>query len=505
MAVWPPAGMSALLRRGPSRIGPIPAVLLVALLATMNFVIGIGQPHGLVWDESYYLTSTQRYEQGIAQFASHPPLGLMLIAAGDAAVEPDSGMNTRRLGWDKRVKGEELPAAFSPLGMRLASGVFAVAGAAVFFFLMLELTQHMIGALIFSNFYVFENAFIVHFRAAHLDAFQIAFAICALLCFVVGVRRRRSSPWLEFALGMACGLAMMVKLNAAVLLLLGAMLIAQRVWLGWRSSLPGRLLVVAARDGAVMAGGCALVIAAVFTLHVSAGPHGPDIRSPAGRQDARFLSADYRAYLHGERSLSPAVVLAATQDYARFMTADFAGMTRSDPNASQPLQWPMHWKTINYRWDSDGVRTRYVQLSGNLFAWGLALLAPIAVLYLLLLQWWRPLPGGWPHRRVLMAMLLLQYLAFMAVHAWLGTQRVMYLYHYFIGLLLAFCLIPLALEEAAERWRTLGTHKTPALAAMTVLLLCSFVFYSPLTFHRPLTHAECEQRNLLQHVVECQP
>lgn len=498
--------MSGLLRMGgPSRIGPVPAALLVALLATMNFVIGIGQPRGLVWDESYYLTSTQRYEQGIAQFASHPPLGLMLIAAGDAVVRPDSRMDTRGLGWDKRVKGEELPTSFSPLGIRLASGAFAVAGAAAFFFLMLALTQHVVGALVFSNLYVFENAFIAHFRAAHLDAFQIAFSICALLCFVIGVRRGRSSPWLEFLLGLACGLAAMVKLNAAVLLLLGAVLIANRLWLGWRSSPRGRLLAAAVRDGAVIAAGCVLAIASVFTLHVAAGPHGPDPRSPAGRQDARFLSADYSAYLDGERPFSPTVVLAAARDYADFMAADFAGMARIDPNASKPLQWPLHRKTINYRWDSDGVRTSYVQLSGNLFAWGLALLAPIAALGLLLLQWRRPLAGGPPHRRALMAMLLLQYLVFMAVHLWLGTQRVMYLYHYFIGLLLAFCLIPLVLAEAADRWRALDRHNTPALSAMTALLLCSFVFYSPLTFHRPLTHVECERRNLPQHVVECHP
>ncbi|MGH8027694.1 MAG: phospholipid carrier-dependent glycosyltransferase [Pseudoxanthomonas sp.] len=498
--------MSALPRTVPSRLRPLPAMLLVALLAMLNFVVGIGQPGKPVWDESYYLTSTQRYEQGIAQFASHPPLGLMLIATGDALLRPNRGTAVRTLGWDKRVKGEELPAAFSLQGVRLASGVFAVVGAVAFFCLMLTLTQRTIAALAFSNLYVFENAFIVHFRAAHLDAFQLAFSVCALLCIAISVQRRqRGWPWLEFAFGLFCGLATMVKLNAGVLMLLGAMLIAWRAGKGWRIAPQRRLLMTAARDSAAMAAGCALAIVAVFAAHVAAGPNPPDTRSPAGMQDVRFVSGDYRAYLDGGRPLSPAVVLAAARGYADFMAADFAGMARSDPNASPPLQWPLHRKTINYRWDSDGVRTGYVQLSGNLFSWSLALLSPVAALCLLLLQWRRPLPGGWTPRRVLMAMLLLQYLAFMAVHAWLGTQRVMYLYHYFIGLLLAFCLIPLVLEESARRWRVLRANNTPLLASMTVLLLGSFVFYSPLTFHRPLTHAECERRNLFQQVVECRP
>ena len=59
------------------------ALGLVALIASVNFLVGLGEPRGAIWDESYYLTSTQRYLDGVAQFASHPPLGLMLIAAGD--------------------------------------------------------------------------------------------------------------------------------------------------------------------------------------------------------------------------------------------------------------------------------------------------------------------------------------------------------------------------------------------------------------------------------------
>ena len=54
----------------------------------------------------------------------------------------------------------------------------------------------------------FENAFVTQFRAAQLDAFQIAFATAALLCFVMAAKRQqRSSLALEAGLGAACGLA----------------------------------------------------------------------------------------------------------------------------------------------------------------------------------------------------------------------------------------------------------------------------------------------------------
>jgi dolichyl-phosphate-mannose--protein O-mannosyl transferase len=122
---------------------------------------------------------------------------------------------------------------------------------------------------------------------------------------------------------------------------------------------------------------------------------------------------------------------------------------------------------------------------------------------LLILQWWRPCPSSNSERRALMIMLLLQYLAFMTVHAYLGTMRVMYLYHYFLALVVAFCLVPLVLAEAADRWRALRAWQEPVLTAMTVLLLVSFAFYSPLSVHRPLSHSQCEWRNTLQHIVHC--
>jgi len=486
-------------------LGVLPATVLVVVLAAINFLGGIAQPAHLIWDERYYVTTAQRYEDGTAQFASHPPLGLMLIAAGDALLHPNRGTDTRAVGWDKQVADERLPEHYSFAGVRLMSGVFAVIGAVLFFAVMLTLTRSVLSALLLSNLYVFENAFIAHFRAAHLDAFQLAFALAALLCFAVSARRgRRSSPGLEFALGTACGLAIMVKLNAVLWTLLGLMLILRRIRIGWHCTPRARLLLAGLRDGTIMASGCLLAIAVVWTIHVAIAPHPPPPESPAGVRDEAFMSRTYQAYLKGERGFSPTVVLAAARDYSRFMAADFKGVPKKDANGSPPMEWPLHIRTINYRWDSDGVRTAYVQLAGNLWGWLLADVALIASVGMLILQWWRPRPCSDPERRALTIMLLLQYLAYMIVHTYLGTMRVMYLYHYFPALILAFCLVPLALAEGADRWPALRAWQRFGLMTMTALLLTSFAFYSPLSVHRPLTHAECEWRNIVQHIVDCQ-
>jgi dolichyl-phosphate-mannose-protein mannosyltransferase len=481
------------------------ALTLVASLASVNFLAGLAEPRGAIWDESYYLTSTERYSEGLAQFASHPPLGLMLIAAGDGLLHPNRDIDTRPLGRGKQADGRAIPTGFSFAGVRSASGAFAVLGAMAFFALMYAITRSTFTALVFSNLFTFENAFITQFRAAQLDAFQIAFTAVALLCFVIAAKRQqRSSPALEAGLGAACGLAMMVKLNAIVLLLLGVMLIARRIRMSW-ADLPRRrrLLLIATRDASVIASSCVLVMIAVFAVHVRISANYVDPTSVAGQKDQQFLSQEYREYLQGTRPLSASVIVSAANDYRRFMTADFEGIPRIDPNASSPLQWPLERGTINYRWDSDGTRTAYVQLVGNRVSWLLALAAPIAALVLLLLPWQRSSEPADDVHRSLLGMLLIEYIAFMALHWFLGTYRVMYLYHYFIGLLLAFTLLPLVFREALARWPAAQKWQTPALAGLTALLLVSFVFYSPLNFHRPLTYQQCERRNAFQHVVDC--
>lgn len=486
------------------RVGVAAAAALVVLAASVNFLGGLGWPNHPIWDESYYLTSVERYEERIAQFASHPPLGLALIAAGDALLHPNRGLDTRRVGWDKQVAGDRIPRGYSFAGVRFASGIFAVLGAGLFFALMLVLTRSTLAALALANLYVFQNAFIVQFRAAQLDAFQIAWVLAALLCFTVSAKRgRRSSPLVELTFGVAYGLAVMVKVNALVLAPLGAMLVVRRIAMGWRSA-RGPLLRTAARDSAIMVAGCLAAITAVFTLHFVLNRVPPDAASPAGRKDLRFISSTYLAYLHHERPLSPTVVWSAARDYSRFMAADFKGVPRSDPNGSAPLEWPLGRGGINYRWDSTGRETAYVQLVVNPVGWLLGLAALIAALAFLALPRPNRQPPAHPEPRALTIMLLLQYLVLMAVHVYLGTDRVMYLYHYFIGLLLTLCLVPLAAAEAAERWPALRARRTVLLGAMCVLLWAGFLFYAPLTFHWYLTHGQCEWRNIPLHVVSCQ-
>lgn len=533
------------------------AVFVVLLFGVVNFLSSIGEPHHPVWDESYYMTAIARYEHGTTQFASHPPLALMLLTAGDLLVHPNRALDTTKVGADKQISEEKLPKGYTFGGIRLMSGVFAVLGGLAFFGLMLAITGSPARAVFFSTFYLFENAFIAHFRAAQLDAFQVCFEIVALLCLVLAMKRGPARmPWPELGFGAAIGMASMVKLNAIVLAPLGGMLLIWRLWQGWGGKERTTLLLRSLRDGVLMAVACIVVVFACFTAHIVVGTHPPDEKTTAGQKDASFLSPPYRAYLHHERGLSPAVVWAASWDYWRFMQSDLKGMPMTDPNGSQPLLWPLHFRAINYRWDSDGHHTSYVQLAGNVMSWWMALAALLATPVLLALAWWKPrgearllqeiiqLPrvgemlqaagtdlkrlkqvveekirhpsrastgetatigldsASW--RRALMLMIFLQYLIYMGVHIYLGSMRVMYLYHYFLALVLSFVLVPLVLAEVCARWPKLKVRQDAIISVIVVAIVLSFAFYSPLSFHRPLSKGECELRNILQPIVKCQ-
>lgn len=486
------------------RVGLGAAIVLVAVVATVNFLGGLGKPPLPIWDESYYLTAVARYEAGVAQFASHPPLGIALIATGDEILHPNRGIHTRHMGWAKKIAGQEIPPGYSFVGVRFASGVFAVLGSVLFFTLMYLLSESVLGALAFANLYVFGNAFIVQFRAAQLDAFQIAFTLATLVCFVVSVRRgARGSGRFDFGYGLCYGLANMVKVNVAVLALLGPLVIGRRVALGWRSSPHARLWLRAARDTVVMLAGCFLAVAGVFAADFALNPLPPNTASPAGAHDMTFVTAPYAEYLHHERSLSPAVVWAGAVDYTRYMVSDFKGVALTDPNGSAAIGWPLGRGAINYRWDSKGGRTAYVQLAPNPFGWWIGLAALLGALVILAAQQL----GFWPIRRAdrrwLMIAFLAQYAVFMAVHIYIGTLRVVYLYHYFIGLILTFCLAPLVAAEVMDRWPVLRAHRRSLACGMLALIWGGFALYAPLTFHWPLTHSQCELRNVLGHVVDC--
>lgn len=317
------------------------AMIAVMAIAAFNLLFRLGDPQAPVWDESYYLTSTARYELGFASYASHPPLGLMLIAAGDRLTGRNQNVEFSLLAREKTVKAEQVPADFDYVGVRLASAAFGVAAITLFFALMLTITGSVGGAFLATSPFLFDTALLAQFRAAQLDAFQLCFTVAALLCLSLA-DRRRSARWL-FGFGFACGLSAMVRANG-LLLLAGTMLPLVR------AIVSDQLFLVrvsrALRVIAATMTGAGLAIAAVFLVHLAVASRPMPNNWAAARADAAFIHPAYRAYLDGTEPASVTAFAAASTGYRDFMAADLAGIGPSDANSSSPLGWPLGRKPI---------------------------------------------------------------------------------------------------------------------------------------------------------------
>jgi dolichyl-phosphate-mannose--protein O-mannosyl transferase len=389
-----------------------------------------------------------------------------------------------------------MPASFSYFGVRAASALFGMLATGLVYLLMAGLTRSPLAGFFYTAPFLFDTALIAQFRAAQLDSFQLCFAALALLCLVTGDRRRGIGWTLGF--GAACGLAMMVRANG-ILLLVGAVLPCGRA-LAAGGSWP-RALSGCARHAAAAIGAAAVTVLAILHLHFAISARPMPAQWAAARADARFVADGYRDYLDGKAGLTAPVLIAAADGYRRFMAADLAGIGRSDRNGSMPLSWPIGWKPIVYRWDSDGHSTAYVALVPNLAAWAVSLFGVEGGFCVALCGFRR---GARPEARrhaPVAAALLAIWAAFMLSYLLLAHMRVMYLYHYFPALLTGWALAAIAGPLAGARLRPAAASRAANLVLAAILL--DFIWLAPMALHQPLTDTACRWRTAMTDADLC--
>ena len=484
--------------------------LVIFSVAYCCFMVNRGNPANLFWDENYHVTSAERYLEGIAHFEPHPPLGLMLIAAGESLSGTNKSIDKHALAATKQINGDAMPKNFDYTGMRLMPSLFAVLGSLAFYGLMYQLFRHRLHALLLSGLYLFENAFTVHFRAVHLDSFQMFFSIAFLWHFVsLWQRTVPIRVWQYASLASLAALAIMVKVNAVVLLVLFPVLYFKDAGTIGSRSITQWIRDFATKSGAAIAA-ILLVFYAVFYVHAALTPHLPDAESSAGKQDLANMSVEYHRYLEQHLPLTPGIVITIAHDYFKFMDKDHLGVPKLDTkkvgeNGSHPMHWPFHDRNINYRWDSADGKTAYVQLVGNQLSWYSATLAVVFCMATILNYRLFALPLRCSLRTYqLIEVFTGLYVAFMGLHLWLITQRVMYLYHYFLGLMISYVLLSLVWQYLAEVYEKFARNRTLILACVMSAYLGSYLFFLPFSNHTPLTKAECERRNIsISHIVDC--
>lgn len=472
--------------------------LLVLVLASCTYGIRYWEPRSLFWDENYHVAAAHKQLTGTLYMEAHPPLGKMLIAAGEWLTGVNRGADLTRSLQRDHIANADLPAPYSYAGVRLPSVLAMIFAAPVLFLLLQRITRSRWLALVGSALLVFDNALLVHTRAAMLEGPQILLVLLALLQFALAVQAPRVRLGHYLGLGLLVGLVAAIKLNGLVLLLLFPALYAVDVWphaVTRRWGAAGKRLVQTAGVASI---GLLATFLAVWWVHIATVTtlHGNRLykASPA-----------YLEHLEAGTAWTPAGFVVGLRDQWRYLREYADGVPRLDvckpgENGSHASLWPLGGKTINYRWNRTTVdgqsKVSYTYLVGNPLVWWPVLAGIVLSLGLLIgraifaapvadarLFWWMALATG-------------LWLAYMA--AIVQIERVMYLYHYLLPLL--FGILNLAalgaylLREGLAAGRI---HTRLNLLGYLGLVVLAFGFFAPLTYGWPLTAQEVELRQWL--------
>lgn len=460
----------------------------VTFLAYFTYVSGYAHPPALFWDENYHVASAQKYLNRVHFMEPHPPLGKLLVALGEWWLQPNARTD-QFIGTDY---ARDLPPGFSFAGFRLVPALLGWLTAPLVFLILLRLIGNPLHAVLLSFLYVFDNALLVHLRGAMLEGPLLFFTSAALLSFLLvfdSADRPRRLAASAVALGLCLGLAIAVKLVALALgLLIPAALV--RLWPRWRQCAAVLLL---------SGGSLLLAFGAVWQVHFALGVR----LVPSLKNEGYYLASDaYKEVLAQGRQASITAFPIMLWDSIRFVQHYERGVPELDlckpgENGSPFYAWPIGARTINYRWETpDGQAYRYLYLQSNPAVWATGLLGVALALGVLVASARRPGAVTSDTRFLLLTFLGL-YLAYMLAVS--RVPRVMYLYHYFIPLLLSFCLFALALAALARAgWLRLNERRvTVAVHVLAALVLVTHHFYRPLTYYQPLTHAQFQRRALL--------
>jgi dolichyl-phosphate-mannose--protein O-mannosyl transferase len=487
-------------RRGRGHLAAWLGLAFVTAVAYLTVARGYERPAALYWDENYHLASAQKYLHRVHFMEPHPPLGKLLIAAGEWGLRP----NPRTDHFLDTDYARHLPAGFSFAGFRLVPVLLAWLTAPVVYLILLRVTGRPLWAVLGGFLYVFDNALLVHLRGAMLEGpllFLVALTLLAFLAVVDAAGRPGRPAAVALGLGIALGLAAAVKLVAVILVLLLPAIVVHR-WPDWRGGL--RLALLAAA-------GALVATVAVWQIHFALGR---ELR-PALKDGGYYLASPaYRAILAEGRQGSPAAFPTMLRDSLRYVAHYEEGVPRLDlckpgENGSPFWAWPIGARSINYRWESAaGGHYRYLYLQANPVVWGTGLLGIVLALGVLAAAIRRPEAVPRDARLVLGTFLGL-YAAYMVGVS--RVPRVMYLYHYFLPLILSFLLFAQALATIARAgWLGLTeTRATVLLQILAAAVLLGHHVYRPLTYYQPLTHPQVARRALIPawdlRCVNCPP
>jgi len=456
----------------------------VLLVSIYSYFLNYHYPAELAWDENYHIASAQKYLNGVMFMEPHPPLGKLFIALGEWFLQPNQHVDTSTFLHTDYITA--LPEGYSFIGVRFFPILFACATAVLFFWILYQLSQQLILAALFSSLYLFENAMIVHSRTAMLESTQMFF-IFASICYFLYRLDKTENNWKHyFILGIFIGLAVAVKLNSLILLLLFPGLFFYQK----RKLLTRQELKYLASCGISFLFSTLLIFFLSYYVHFTLGQKVSENKYQA--------SAKYLEVLKKQETHNIFHFATMLRDNVAYIKKYEQGVPSEHQPGSSPGTWAFGNKSINYHSqtfsaDNKTGKTRFLYLQGNPLIWFLVLLGVILSLSQIIASAFFHLKVNDRKSFYLINIFTLMYLSYLAVMFNLG--RVMYLYHYLIPLFLGSFLFYLQFNQILATKITQKSVPIYFASAILVLeiVLCYF-YFSPLTYYQPLSAEAFIQR-----------
>ncbi len=459
-------------------------VIAVLVIAFSTYFANYYNPAAVFWDENYHVASAQKYIDGVMYMEPHPPLGKLFIALGEVILHPNDGLDLDYFSKTDYIK--TFPKGYSFAGVRLFPVLFATFSSALFFLILYRFSRHLWLSFLFSSMYLFANAFILQSRAAMLESTQMFFIFAAILWFAIlfdrEVRRHRD----YLLLGILIGLAVAVKLNGLILILLYPFLYFYKpkaqTWL-----LHVRDFIL---QGLSVSAGIIVVMATVFYVHFA-------LADNLGVKSYR-ASAEYKTIMRQHGTANPANYLTMITDNFNYMRDYSKSVPRYNPckdveNGSLAMTWPFGNKAINYRWAKDKGQVSYLYLQSNPMIWFSVVAAVIAGFAMVISRFLFGMVVT--DQRLFYLIMVFSAMYFSYMFTMFNIERVMYLYHYFIalffGVFILFLLINYQFKEAIANENKIFFI---AIGIFVAEIVYTYYFFAPFTYYKPLTTMEFYER-----------
>lgn len=472
-----------------------PLILLICSFAV--YFTYYGTPQNMFWDENYHIVSAQKHVDGVMYMEPHPPLGKMLMGVAEVVFGNNSKIDKHKLLETDYLKGEDTPPNMTFKGFRWPSVVLMAFSVLFFYGIIQRITQHRLLAFLFSSFIIFDNALVIHARAAMLEGIQLFFILAALYYFVLAITSNKKILLKHYAiLGIFIGLAISVKVNGFILLLLFVMLFGVDQWQHLKKFNPTlliqRLLVTVPAGVAPVA----LVFFSIFYIHIGMG-------TKIMPNQTYKASPEYLAAVREGNTWSPSTFIVGMRDNFKYMSEYADGVPKldeckSDENGSFAMDWTLGKKTISYRWDKDTVNGKavvhYMTIIGNPIIWFSVVVGIVFSLGLIMSKFIYGQQEKDTRLFYWICAFTSLYVCYML--AILQIERVMYLYHYLVPLLFGSINVALMFNYLyRDEIATDNKHMWINLGIYIALVIAIFAFFSPLTYGFGLTDDQFELRN----------